>query len=88
MGNIAQEDIDTVMQNEDMKACCEAVKRSNKHYNPKEKAAFKFGVSSALGGVDEIVDQLASEYGQFRFEDDDIRLITRNVEKKLQEAGA
>lgn len=85
MGNIAQEDIDVVLQHEDMKACCEAVKRSNKNYTAKERKAFKFGVSAALGGVDELVDQLVSEYDQFRYEDDDIKLITKNIEKKLQE---
>jgi hypothetical protein len=85
MGNLTQKDIDVVMQNEDMKACCDRVKQSMKHTTEREKKSFKFGVSAALGGVDEIVDQLASEYGQFRFEDDDVKLITRNIEKKLQE---
>ena len=84
---IAQVDIDVVLEHEDMKACCEAVKRSNKNYNPNEKKAFDFGVSAALGGVDELVDQLVMEYSQFSFDDDDIKLITKNVEKKLREVA-
>jgi hypothetical protein len=83
--NIAQEDIDEVMKQEDMKSCCDRVKQSMKHNNLKEKKAFKFGVSAALGGVDELVEQLGNMYGQYRYDDDDVRLLTRNIEKKLQE---
>lgn len=83
--NIAQEDIDNAMEQEDMKACCKSVKVSMKHNTAAEKKAFKFGVSSALGGVDELVDQLAITYGIYRYDDDDVKLLTKNMEKKLQE---
>ena len=82
---IAQEDIDEALGQEDMKACCEAVKRSNKNYNPNEMAAFRFGVTSATGGIDELVDQLGVLYGNYEFDDDDVKLLARNIGRKLLE---
>lgn len=87
MSKFTKEDIEEVMSQEGVKACCEAVKKSNKNYSPKEMSAFRFGVASTAGGIDEIVNQFGIVFDEYEFEDDDVKLITAAVEKKLMEVA-
>jgi hypothetical protein len=79
---VAQEDIDKVVSQEDVKSILDG---PVKHQYPtaKERQAFKFGVTSATGAIDEMVDQLAILYGMYNFDDDDVKLLTRTADKKL-----